>query len=305
MNDIRYYSLNNYFKTMYGERVHRIPVDAGFSCPNRDGTKSKYGCIYCDEIGSGAKFIKRNEVLKKQVESGIDSIRKRFKVSKYLVYFQSFTNTYAPVDKLRELYYSVLDIKNVVGIAIGTRPDCINKEKIELIEEIAKEKMVWIEYGLQSANDKTLVSINRHHTFKDFKDAVILTKNKGINILAHIILGLPGEDKKDMLKTAQSVAELKLDGIKIHSLYIVKGTALEKMYNNSEFTMLTREEYIKITADILEILPPDMVIHRLVGECDRERLAAPEWILDKNKILSEINNELERRGSVQGSKYSK
>lgn len=304
MNDIRYYSLNRYFKDKFGERVHRIPVDAGFSCPNRDGTKSTLGCIYCDEIGSGAKFIRRNEELLKQVASGISSVKKRFKVSKYLVYFQPFTNTYAPVEKLRELYYSVLDIENVIGIAIGTRPDCIDKEKIELIEEIANEKMVWIEYGLQSIKEKTLRLINRQHTFNDFTYAVNLTKSRNVNILAHIILGLPGEHKEDMVNTAKEVAKLGLNGIKIHSLYVVRGTPLEKVYNNNEFSIMTKDDYVGITADILEILPPEMVIHRLLGECERKRLIAPLWTLEKNKIITEINNELERRGSRQGSKYS-
>ncbi|MFC1726472.1 TIGR01212 family radical SAM protein [candidate division KSB1 bacterium] len=303
MEKIRYYSLNNYFKETFGERVHRIPVDAGFSCPNRDGTKGTGGCIYCDELGSGAGFIKREEEVVEQVGSGIENINKRFNVNKYLVYFQSFTNTYGPLSKLEKLYKSVIDIENVIGISVGTRPDCVDEDVIGILSEIAKTKMVWIEYGLQSTHDKTLELINRGHSYSDFLKAVEITKNKGIKILAHIIVGLPGETREDMMSTSRETARLKLDGLKIHSLYIVKGTELEKMYNQKKFKLLTEDEYIQIAADILEILPPNMVIHRLVGECDRERLVAPDWSLKKNQILNGINSELKRRGTKQGSRY--
>jgi len=303
MQQIRYYSLNKYFKEKFGERVLRIPVDAGFTCPNRNGTKGYSGCIYCDEIGSGARYIKRGKDLIEQVTEGISRIKQRFKVNKYLVYFQPFTNTYSSVEKLKELYYSVTDIDNVVGISIGTRPDCIDHRKIDLLSEIAKSKEVWIEYGLQSIHNKTLELINRGHNYKDFLDAIEITKNRGIKILAHIIVGLPGENREDILSTANEVANLKLDGIKIHSLYIVKGTALEEIYRKKENDIMEKEEYIQLVADILELLPPDMVIHRLTGECEKNRLVAPDWVLNKNKIIQSINKELAKRGSKQGQKY--
>ncbi|MCK9555059.1 TIGR01212 family radical SAM protein [bacterium] len=296
----RYYSLNTYFKGLYGKKVRKICVDAGFTCPNRDGKLSQKGCIFCDEKGSGADDISRKLPVWEQVNKYIESKAKDNEY--YLVYFQPFTNTYAGIKILDTIYKSVFLDKRIIGISIGTRPDCLDEEKIMLIAEISGGKEVWLELGLQSSNDATLKRINRGHSRKDFEKAVIASDKAGIKVCAHIILGLPGESPEDYANTADFISSLPVKGVKIHHLYIAKNTELEKLYAGEEISLITKDAYIKEAANFLERIRPDIIIHRLMGDCRKERLIAPDWTLQKSEIVRNINRELACRHSWQGKR---
>ncbi len=298
----RYYPLSDFLRKRFGCRVYKISLDAGFTCPNRDGKIAHGGCIYCDSRGSASPMINSTSPIRKQMEMGMAFVRKRYKAKKFIAYFQAFSNTYASVEELNKYYDEALDFEDVVGLSIGTRPDCVSDSALDLIEGYAQNYHVWVEYGIQSVHLRTLKLINRAHGLAEFIDAVLRTKGRNINICAHVILGLPGEDKDDMLETARVMAALCLEGIKIHSLYIVRGTALEQMYRNGEYKPLTFEEYVSIAADFLELLPSDMVIQRLTGETPKDILVAPEWTLDKQRVLTDISEELKRRDSWQGKR---
>jgi len=237
-----------------------------------------------------------------QIVQGKKALARRYKAKKFLAYFQSFSNTYAPVETLRNLYGQALAIEDVVGLSIGTRPDCVEDPILELLQGYAEHHLVWIEYGLQSAHDSTLAFINRGHDFECFKQAVAATKNRGIKICAHVILGLPNERKAQMLETADAVAGLGIDGIKIHLLYVVKGTKLDALYHQKKYTCLTQEEYVDIVCDFLERIPKDMVIQRLTGDPHPDELAAPPWSIKKAETLARIKEALEKRDSWQGKR---
>lgn len=296
----RFYDLNTYFRNIFGCRVQKITVDAGLNCPNRDGTISEHGCIYCNSKGSGTGAHARGLSVSEQLVSGKAVLSGRYGAKKFIAYFQSFSNTYAPYEKLKKLYDEALSVEDIVGLSIGTRPDCINEPVLNLLQNYSKDYLVWMEYGLQSANDSTLMLINRGHDFECFRKAVELTKGRNIKICAHVILGLPGEDKSRMLETAKAVGDLQIDGIKIHLLYVVKGTKMEDMYLHGSFRCLEQEEYCEIVCDFLELLPEEMVIQRLTGDPHRDELVAPMWALEKAKTLSLIKNTLEKRASRQG-----
>lgn len=303
----RYYSFKDYLaKAFPGTRVYKIPVDAGFTCPNRDGKVGVGGCIYCDNSSfSPNTRLSERLPLREQIERGIEFYRRREQADKFIIYFQSFSNTYRPIDKLKQLYDEATSFNNVVGLAIGTRPDCISEEIINLITEYTKKHLVWIEYGVQSIHNKTLELINRGHKYEDFVKAINMTKNRGIKIATHIILGLPGETRNDMLKTAQQIGLLGIDGIKIHHLYIAKNTPLEKWYAENKLTTMKLEEYIPLVCDIIENLPENMIIQRLVGELSAQYAIAPRWNVSKGKIISLIEKELEERGTMQGRLFPK
>lgn len=296
----RFYDLNAYFRNIFGCRVQKITVDAGFTCPNRDGAVSTGGCIYCNSRGSGTGAHAAGLSISQQLIAGKAALSRRYKAEKFIAYFQSFSNTYAPVEKLKSLYDEALSVQNVAGLSIGTRPDCINEPVLALLENYAKDYLVWIEYGLQSANDETLLLINRGHDYKCFTNAVEATKGRGIKICAHVILGLPGEEKKDMLETAEAIAGLGIDGVKIHLLYVVKGTKMESLYLNGKYRCLEQDEYAGLVCDFLELLPEEMVIQRLTGDPHRDELVAPVWSLEKAKTIALIKNTLEKRDSRQG-----
>ncbi len=296
----RYNDLNSYFRKKFGCRVQKITVDAGLSCPNRDGTVSAGGCIYCNERGSGTGSFGLGLSIREQLTSGIRVLSKRYKAKKFLAYFQSFSNTYAPVEKLKSLYDEALAVENIVGLSIGTRPDCVDKSILDLLENYAGTHLIWIEYGLQSANDITLKMINRGHDFNCFMKAVELTKGRGIQICAHVILGLPGETEADMLRTAKMLGGLGIDGVKLHLLYVVKGTKMEDLYRQGRYKCLTRDEYAERVCDFIEVLPRNMIIQRLTGDPHPEELVEPLWAMEKSKNLSCIQNLLERRDTWQG-----
>jgi len=300
----RYYRFSSYLKERFGCYVYKIGVDAGFSCPNRDGTLSGEGCIFCDNraFSFNTRFPDRS--IEAQIREGMEFGRKRYGAKKFMVYFQAYTNTYAPADSLKKRYDIVKNFKNIVGIAIGTRPDCVNEEILALIESYSADYEVWVEYGLQSIHAKTLQVINRNHTYQDFLHAIELTRGRNIKICVHVIIGLPGEGEKEVLQTAREVGRLGLQGIKIHPLHVVKGTRLEDMYKKGEYKPLTREEYVDLTVKFLEYLPPGLVIQRISADCPAELLVAPEWIAKKKEVLNKIEERLKEKNTFQGRLFS-
>ena len=298
----RYNDLNTYLRSLYGCRVQKITVDAGLSCPNRDGTLSTGGCIYCNARGSGTGAYARGLSVAEQLRQGKQALSRRYKAKKFLAYFQSFSNTYGPVEKLKLLYDEALAVEDIVGLSIGTRPDCVGQSVLELLQDYAQEYLLWVEYGLQSANDATRVLVNRGHDTQCFKDAVRATVNRGIKICAHVILGLPNETRQDMLHTAKIIADLGIDGIKLHLLYVVKDTGLETLYRQGKFRCLEQQEYVDRVCDFLEHIPRHMVIQRLTGDPHPAELAAPQWSLKKSETLAKIRETLEKRDSWQGQK---
>jgi radical SAM protein (TIGR01212 family) len=302
----RYRDFNTYLKEIFGERVQKISLDAGLGCPNRDGTISRKGCIYCDPRGSGTgAFLNHGLSISEQIVKSQSYIRKRYKAQKFIAYFQSFTNTYAPTSKLKSLYDQALDHEDMVGLSVATRPDCVNVGVLNLLSSYKKDYLVWVEYGLQSAHNSTLRQINRGHDVACFEKSVKLTHDYGLNMCAHVILGLPGEDRKMMLQTACFLSNLPVQGVKIHLLYVVEKTPLAELYKKGGFRCLEREEYVELVVDFLEILRPDMIVQRLTGDPIKSELVAPLWAVEKPKNMRLIREKLERRDTWQGKLYGK
>lgn len=296
----RYNDFSAYLKNKFGERVQKITVDAGFSCPNRDGTLSAGGCIYCNPRGSGTGAYKKKISITDQLLQGKTALARRYKANKFLAYFQSFTNTYAPIEHLKAIYEEALAVENIVGLSIGTRPDCVDSKIIALLEQYAREYLIWIEYGLQSIHNRTLGIINRGHDFHSFQNAVHMTQNRNIKICVHVILGLPGETKIQMLETANVLSQMNIDGLKIHLLYVIKETKLDQLYRKGQYQCLEQLEYVDLVCDFLERTRKDIVIQRLTGDPHKHELVAPEWSLKKNETLKMIQDELKQRNTRQG-----
>lgn len=297
----RYTDLRRFLQKRFGCRVHKITLDAHFTCPNHDGSKAVGGCIFCHQ-GSGHSTVGTVSI-REQLERGKQYLRQRHKAEKFLAYFQRYTNTYASVETLRPLYEEALAVEDIVGLVVGTRPDCVPDPVLNLLQETATRTYVAIEYGLQSIHDRTLTRVNRAHGAAEFLDAVERTAGRGIHACVHVMLGLPGETRADMLETAQAIAHLPVDGIKIHLTYVLKHTALGEMYLRGEYRPMEMTEYVETVCDILEMLPPSMVIHRLTGDPPRHLLLTPQWSLQKWQVLNAIEVELSRRESCQGSKW--
>jgi len=297
-----YNDYNTYLRNRYGCKVYRIGLDAGLSCPNRDGTKGAGGCIYCDTFASRASYADPKDTISCQLTKRIRYLKESIGASKFIAYFQAFTNTYAPVERLKNIYDQALGFNEVVGISIGTRPDAVDRNKLELISSYKNRFDVWIEYGLQSIHDKTLIRINRAHNFSDFLEALRLTKKFDIPVCAHVILGLPGETRADMIETAKSITDLKIDAVKIHLLHILKGSRLEELYNKGEVKVLRQDEYVNLVCDFLEYLSCGIIIERLTGEGAPDRHIAPLWALDKIGTINRVGEELIKRKSCQGAK---
>lgn len=295
-----YNDYNSYLKTKYGCKVYRIGLDAGLSCPNRDGKNGLEGCLYCNEDGSRSIYTNAGTDISEQLRSRIAYLKKKVSDGKFIAYFQAFTNTHASVEKLKTIYDKILPFDDIVGISIGTRPDAIDREKIFLISSYKNRYEVWMEYGLQSASNKTLALIKRGHTYEDFRKAVKLTKESGMPVCAHVILGLPGETKKEMLNTANAIAGLNIDGVKIHVLHVLKGSRLEQMYNNKKITLLEEDEYAEIVCDFIELLPKHIIIQRLTGQGSPKNHIAPAWATDKTGTIKKIEDTLKRRKTYQG-----
>lgn len=298
----RYYTLNYFYKKTFGTKVFKVALNAGFTCPNRDGTKGYDGCIYCSQSGSGDFAGNKDEDLVTQFNNIKSIMLKKWPNAKYIAYFQASSNTYADVNILKEKYESVLKIPNVIGIDIATRPDCFNKEIYDYLSELNKKTFLTVELGLQSMHEKTLKFINRGHDLKCFEDAVNELKKRNIKVVVHIINGLPYETKEDMIETAKYLNKLGIDGIKIHMLYVIKNTKLGNMYLNKPFKILTKDEYIDIVISQLEYLNENIVIARITGDPVREDLIEPKWLVKKFVVLNDIDKEMVKRNTYQGIK---
>jgi uncharacterized protein len=296
----RYSDYNSYLRNIFGERVQKIAVDAGLTCPNRDGSLSEGGCIYCNARGSGSGKAEEGLSIRQQIEAAKIGTQIKYKAKKFLVYFQSFSNTYTTTEHMKAMYDEALGCEGVVGMAIGTRPDCIDNQKLDLIASYAKDYLVWIEYGLQSVHDETLRRINRGHTFADFMKAVNITRNRGIRICAHVILGLPGENREMMLETARTIADIGIDGVKLHLLYVIKGTALENLWQKGEYKPMEQTEYVDTVCDFLALLPKNIIIQRITGDPHPEELCAPLWAARYRETFNMIQDRLEKREIWQG-----
>ncbi len=300
-----YRDLNSYFKHLFGCRVHKIAIDAGLNCPNRDGHIATGGCIYCNPKGSGTGALARGISIADQIQTGQQAIRKRFKAKKFMAYFQSFTNTYAPVAQLKAIYDQALAAPDMVGMAVGTRPDCVAPPVLDLLQDYTRQYLVWIEYGLQSAHDATLRRINRGHDFACFKRAAVATAERGMHVCAHVILGLPGENRAQMIETARAIADLGIDGIKLHLLYVAENTPLARIYRQGGYRCLEQREYVDLVCDFIERLPPSVIIQRLTGDPHWRELIAPRWSLRKDHTLNMIRQTFQDRRTRQGSRFDK
>ncbi|MDQ7039176.1 MAG: TIGR01212 family radical SAM protein [Aquificota bacterium] len=299
-----FYSLKDYFLERYGRRVQKVTVALPFTCPNRDGTKAVGGCTFCYD-GSKPTLIDPRVPLRDQIREGMERARRKYGEDIYFfVYYQSYTNTYADLETLKRVYDTALEFEGVVGIDVGARPDCAPEEVLDLLASYAERGLeVWVEYGLQSANFETLKRINRAHGVSDFVDAVLRTKRRPLKVCAHVILGLPGETEEDFLETAKLIASLPVDGVKIHPLHVIRGTAMAEQFRRGEFGLLTFEEYVRACADFIEIIPENVVVHRVTGEVDESLLIAPDYCSPrmKNRVLTAVERELRKRGTRQGS----
>jgi len=295
-----YYSLNKYLKKEYGEKVWKVPVDAGFSCPNKTVSSGGDGCIYCDT--ASFTHVEAGGIAY-QVRKRIEKLRRR-NINKFIIYFQSGTNTYGDIQTVKSRIESALVDKNIVGIHIGTRPDCVDEKILDFLCRLNEKYDVTIEYGLQSSKNTTLKFINRGHTAEEFARACQRTKAKGISVCAHVILGLPGEIRRDMIETAEFVAELGIDSIKFHHLQILKDTKLAGLYREEKFRLLSEEEYIDILSQCLTRLHPDVVISRLIGDSPKELLIAPEWPSSKTEFINKLNIFMEKNNLYQGKLYT-
>ena len=292
---MEYYSLNQYLRDTFGQKVYKIAIDGGFTCPNRDGTLDTRGCIFCSGVGSGEFAQDRMESIALQITKAKERVAGKIKEGKYIAYFQAFTNTYAPVSRLRQLYEEAMAQEDVVALSIATRPDCLSTEIIELLVECNRKMPVWVELGLQTIHEDTAQYIRRGYALSVFDDAVKRLQEAGISVIVHVILGLPGESREDMLETVDYVGKSGIDGIKLQLLHVIQGTDLEKEYKQGKFQVLELEEYVQLVADCIALLPKDMVIHRMTGDGDKRTLVAPMWSADKKKVLNRLNQVIRER----------
>jgi uncharacterized protein len=299
-NGKRYNAYNRYLKSKYGERIQKVTVDAGFTCPNRDGTVARGGCIYCNNQSFNPGYNDAAKSIRRQIAEGMEFLKRRYHVNKYIVYFQPYSNTYAPLDHLKRLYEEALSVPGVIGLTIGTRPDCIDGEKLRYLSELAKEYDITIEYGLESIYDDSLIKINRGHDYQSYLNALDMTRGLGIKICTHIILGFPWETPAHWLHEAEILSTLDFHFLKIHQLHIVKKTVMASQYKTKPFELLSLSGYVKTVADFLEKLNPSIIIQRLAGEAPPHMLIAPKWGKRVPEIIRFIDKELESRDSWQG-----
>jgi len=300
----RYNSFTAYQREIYGERVQKVTVDAGFTCPNRDGSVAKGGCIYCNNDSFNPGYNKAENSIRHQVDEGIEFLERRYKAQKFIVYFQPYSNTYASLDTLKRYYEEALSAHpNIVGLTIGTRPDCVDEAKIAYLEELAKQYDITIEYGLESISDETLHKINRGHDVQSYLDAMEMTRNRGIKICTHMIFGFPWEDEKLWLDSADWLTAQKFDFLKVHQLHIVKDTAMERMYAKNPFPLMEQNNYFELMVRFLEILSPDIVIQRLFGEAPPHTIVAPNWGIRNYDLLQLFDTMLEEKDSWQGKQF--
>lgn len=288
---MKYTSLNQYLKVRFGTKIYKIALDGGFTCPNRDGTLGTRGCIFCSKGGSGDFAESRKLSIYDQIEQGKRKVANKIKDGKYIAYFQAFTNTYASVDRLQDLYMQAIEHEDIVALSIGTRPDCLSEEVIELLERLNKIKPIFVELGLQTIHEDTAKYIRRGYELSVYDDAVRRLHKAGLNVVTHLIIGLPNETKEDMLKSVEYVCRVT-DGIKLQLLHILKGTDLEAQYNDGKIKTLTLDEYCDIICDCIKIIPKNVVIHRLTGDGAKKDLIAPLWSADKKNVLNTLNKRI-------------
>lgn len=299
-NNKNYHTLDYELKKYFGEKTIKLSINGGFTCPNRDGTLSKNGCIFCSEKGSGDFAGSVDSSINKQIADQISLLSKKWNSSTYIAYFQSYTNTYDTVKNLQKKYFEALNVKNVKGIAIATRPDCINEDIAKLLSQINEKTYLWVELGLQTIHESTAKLIRRGYDLEVFNEAVKLLNKYNIKVVVHLILGLPGEKRNEILESVKYISTKKIWGVKLHLLHILKNTDLEKFYHQTNFKILSQEEYVNLVCDCLELLPENIVIHRVTGDGKRSELIEPMWSLNKLQVLNDIDYEFLRRNSYQG-----
>lgn len=299
-----YHSLDYYLKNTFGEKVYRLSLNGGMTCPNRDGTLGTRGCIFCSAGGSGDFATAPTLSITEQIEKAKDRITAKSNCRKYIAYFQAYTNTYAPIDYLRKIFTEAITHPDIVALSIATRCDCLSDEIIDLLAELNQQKPVWIELGLQTIHDPTLTQIRSGFTLSQYESAVYALRARDITVITHLILGLPGETKDMMISSVKHIARLPIQGIKLHLLHVLKNTDLGKQYDETPFPLFSLEEYCDFITDCIALLPPEMVIHRLTGDGPRNLLLAPLWSTDKKRVLNTIQKSFRERNLWQGKFYS-
>ncbi len=303
MREKPYLAYSDVLKAKFGHRVYKVTLDAGFTCPNRDATKGVGGCTFCDETGSSSRAQNKKDTITAQIQKNVEIMRRRFKAEKFVAYFQSYTNTYSKIERLKRLYDEAMAAHpDIIGMSISTRPDCVNEEKLDLIAQYNHPGgYLCVEYGMQTIHDHTLELINRCETHADFVHAFNLTRERNIPMCVHVILGLPGETHADMMATAMRLSEMLPEGVKIHLLCAMKHTPLEQQYLRGEWEPLAQEAYVQLVCDFIEHLDPSIAIHRITGNGHRDGLVAPRWLLKKQEVLMQVEQEFLKRGTRQGA----
>ena len=292
---MRYYALNDYLQDTFGEKVYKIALNGGFTCPNRDGTLDTRGCIFCSGAGSGEFAGRSEDSITAQIEQGKERIKKKIKNGKYIAYFQAFTNTYAPVQRLRALYEEAVSHPDIAVLSVATRPDCLSQEVVALLQEMNRRKPVWVELGLQTIHEETAEYIRRGYPLSVYDGAVKALKEIGVQVIVHVILGLPGETEEEMKETVSYVGKSGADGIKLQLLHVMKGTDLERAYREGNCRVMEAEEYVRLVADCIALLPERMVIHRMTGDGDKKTLIAPKWSMDKKRVLNALQKAIREK----------
>lgn len=300
---LRYYGYGFFLKKKFGDRVQKVSIDGGFTCPNVDGTVAIGGCTFCDNRSFSPSRRIPKTAIGDQIDVGIENLKRRYRCEKFIAYFQPATNTYGAIDRLRSLYFEALSDPRIVGMAIGTRTDCVPDEVLDLLEEVAGRTYLSVEYGMQTVHNRSLEWMNRGHDHEATVDAIERSRNRGFEVCVHIMLGLPGESYEDMMATAEEVARLKVDAVKIHNLYAVKKTPLGDQVERGEIELLQRDEYIPTLVDFLERIPTTNVVERISGEAPPEYLVGPDWCLDKSAIRLALDAEFLKRDSFQGKRW--
>lgn len=301
----RYHSLNTHLRTVFHEKIVKISLDGGFTCPNRDGTIGTTGCIFCSDRGAGDFAGTRSNTIAAQMIEIKKNLQKKWPHAKYIAHFQAFTNTYGPIDLLRDKYEEALGQESVVGLAIATRPDCLSDPVLELLQEFNEKTYLWVELGLQTIHDASAQLIGRGYPLCTFMEAIEKLRSRNISVVNHMILGIPNESKNDMMNSIKHMASLPIQGIKLQVLYVLKNTPLASLYQQEKFVALEQKEYMELIADCIEVLPPDLVIHRLTGDGPKDLLIAPLWTKNKLAVLNGIDQILIQRDSWQGKLYAK
>lgn len=303
--DKKYYSLNYFLREKFGEKIFKISLDAGFSCPNRDGTISKGGCIYCSERGSGDFAGNRNFSIEEQFNDIKEMMNKKWKNGKYIAYFQAYTNTYGSIEELKSKYEEAVSKEGVVALAIATRPDCLSPQVIDLLKGFNDRIYTWVELGLQTSKEDTARLINRGYDLPVFEDALERLRAKNIDVVVHTIFGLPGESREDMINTIKYLGNMDIQGIKMHLLHLLKGTPLVELYNQGKLNFLDKDEYVNLICNAITLLPKNVVIHRLTGDAPRNLIIEPLWSLKKWEVLNAIDAKLQKEDWYQGKYYIK